>query len=116
VIAATAAFWRASSPTVESGLSFAVGGTVLDVFKADGFSVTSLTNAVNKMPYVPGRAGQVIDWNEQGIYTTALMIEEQSGTLTLINPTGAAALACRWRRTSARCATSTRRTSRSTTR
>jgi hypothetical protein len=69
------------------GLSL-VGAGMLDVFKADGFSVTSLTNAVNKMPYVPGRAGEVIDWNEQGIATTTLMIEEQSGTLTLINPTG----------------------------
>jgi hypothetical protein len=62
--------------------------SALDVFKADGFSVTSLTNAVNKLPYVPGRAGQIIDWNEMGIATTTLMIEEQNNTLVLINPTG----------------------------
>jgi hypothetical protein len=77
-------------PTPEqAGIAMALGGVgMLDVFKADGFSVISLTNAVNKMPYVPGRAGQVIDWNEVGIPTTTVMIEEQSGTLALINPTG----------------------------
>jgi len=72
-----------------SGIEYAAFGLgILDIFKGDAFTVTSLTNAVNKLPYVPGRASQVIDWNEQGIATTTIMIEEQSGTLTLINPTG----------------------------
>lgn len=61
--------------------------SVLDVFKTDPFSVTSLTDAINKAPFVPGRAGQVIPWNEQGVATTSIMIEEYAGELKLINPT-----------------------------
>jgi hypothetical protein len=60
--------------------------TVLDVFKQDAFGVLSLTDAVNKMPYIPGRAGKVIDWGEEGVTTTVIGIEEVSGTLQLINP------------------------------
>lgn len=67
------------------GLAIGLGG-ILDVFKGDAFSVISLTDRVNKLPYVPGRAGQAIDWMEEGVPTTTIMIEEQSGTLTLINP------------------------------
>jgi len=60
--------------------------TVLDVFKQDAFGVLSLTDAVNKMPYIPGRAGKVIDWGEEGVTTTVIGIEEISGSLQLINP------------------------------
>ena len=35
---------------------------VLDVFTSDAFSVASLTDAVNKRPFIPGRAGQVAGW------------------------------------------------------
>lgn len=60
---------------------------MLDIFKADAFSVISLTQSINSAPFVPGRAGQVIEWNEEGITTTVVMIEEQNGELRLINPT-----------------------------
>lgn len=60
---------------------------VLDIFKSNAFSVISLTDAVNKIPHVPGRAGQVINWNEQGVSTTSIMLEESKGVLTLIDPT-----------------------------
>lgn len=69
-------------------LAFAVVGVgMLDVFKQDAFSVLSLSDAINKMPFIPGRAGQVIDWNENGIPTTSIALEERNGVLQLLNPT-----------------------------
>jgi len=61
--------------------------SVLDVFKTDPFSVTSLTDAINKIPFVPGRAGLVVSWGEQGVATLDILLEEVQGQLTLINPT-----------------------------
>lgn len=60
---------------------------MLDVFKQNAFGVIALTDAINKMPFVPGRAGQIIPWNEQGVTTTSIAIEEVGGTLALVNPT-----------------------------
>lgn len=60
---------------------------MLDVFNQDAFGVLSLTDAVNKIPFIPGRAGQLINWNERGITTTSIMIEEVDGVLKLLNPT-----------------------------
>lgn len=59
----------------------------LDVFTQDAFGVTQLTDAINNVPFVPGLAGQVIEWNERGVTTTSIMIEEQDGVLKLLNPT-----------------------------
>jgi hypothetical protein len=61
--------------------------SVLDVFTQDAFSVLSLTDAINKQPFIPGRAGAVADWSEQGVATTSIMLEEIEGTLQLVNPT-----------------------------
>lgn len=61
--------------------------SALDVFKSNAFSVISLTDAINKLPHIPGRAGQVINWNEQGVNTTGIMVEEYKGVLTLVDPT-----------------------------
>ncbi|MDY4296824.1 MULTISPECIES: major capsid protein [unclassified Xanthomonas] len=58
-----------------------------DVFAEDAFSVTSLTDSINAMPFVPGRAGQVAGWEEEGVPTTSILIEEDSGELKLVNPT-----------------------------
>lgn len=58
----------------------------LNVFTQDAFGVISLTDAVNNLPFVPGRAGQLIDWNERGITTTSIMIEQIDGVLKLLNP------------------------------
>lgn len=60
---------------------------MLDIFKQNAFSVISLTDAVNKRPFIPGRAGQVIPWNEQGVATTTIAVEQVDGVLSLINPT-----------------------------
>lgn len=60
--------------------------SILDIFKSDAFGVMSLTDAINKNPFVPGRIGQIIDWQEGGVATTTIAIEEYAGVLSLINP------------------------------
>jgi hypothetical protein len=57
---------------------------MLDVFKQDAFSLVSLTAAVQKVPYKPGRIGQLGLFRERGISTTTVVVEEQTGQLTLI--------------------------------
>lgn len=59
---------------------------MLDIFKQNAFSLTSLTDAINKIPFIPGRAGAVIDWNSGGIATTTLALEEINGVLQIVNP------------------------------
>jgi Phage major capsid protein E len=61
--------------------------SMLDIFKSDAFSLTSLTDAINKIPYVPGRAGAIIPWQEMGVSTTTIAVEEYGGQLSLILPT-----------------------------
>lgn len=61
--------------------------SVLDVFGSNAFNTLSLTDAINAVPFTPGRAGAVIDWSEAGVPTTQIMVEEKSGSLSLINPT-----------------------------
>ena len=57
----------------------------LDVFQADGFTVMSLTDAINKIPYVPtGLAGL---FATTAITTTRVSIEEREGQLVLVPPT-----------------------------
>lgn len=59
----------------------------LDVFNQDAFNTVSLTDAINAVLYVPGRAGAVIEWEEEGVPTTSILIEEDAGELKLVNPT-----------------------------
>jgi hypothetical protein len=58
----------------------------LDVFNQDAFNCVSLTDAINHVPFVPGRAGVVIGWEEEGVATTSILIEEDHGELKLLNP------------------------------
>lgn len=60
---------------------------MLDVFKSDAFSVTTLTDAINKMKYVPGRLGSLGLFNEGGVTTTSVVLDEKDGVLTLVAPT-----------------------------
>jgi hypothetical protein len=60
---------------------------MLQIFKGDAFSVISLTDSINKIPFVPGRAGVLVPWVETGVTTTSVMIEEVDGVLSLIDPT-----------------------------
>jgi hypothetical protein len=59
----------------------------LDIFSGSAFSMVALTDAINKMPFVPGRIGQLGLFREQGVSTTAVMIEEREGALTLVETT-----------------------------
>jgi len=56
----------------------------LDIFKNDAFSFTSLTDAILKAPYKPGRIGALGLFRERGITTTTIVIEEKDGRLSLI--------------------------------
>ncbi len=56
----------------------------LDVFNSDAFSMTSLTDAINKRDYKPGRLGQLGIFDARGIPTTTLFVEEKSGQLRLV--------------------------------
>ncbi len=58
--------------------------TTLDIFRNNAFSVTSLTDAINKVPFIPGKTGQLGIFTESGVATTSIMIEEREGTLALI--------------------------------
>ena len=58
--------------------------SVLDVFASDAFSVRTLTQAINKLPYKPARIGQMGLFGTQGIATTTAMVEEKEGLLALL--------------------------------
>lgn len=66
---------------------------ITDIFNSDAFSVTSLTAAVNELPYVPGQAGKLGIFEESGIPTTTFAIERNKGVVSLIpnTPRGASA-------------------------
>ncbi len=59
----------------------------LDVFNSNAFSVVSLTDAINKVPFIPGKIGQLGLFTESGVTTTTVMIEERQGSLNLIETT-----------------------------
>lgn len=62
--------------------------TLTDVFTPDLFGVTTLTAAVNELPFVPGRLGELGLFQEQGIGTTTAVIEYKEGLLELVPNTG----------------------------
>jgi hypothetical protein len=65
----------------------------LDVFSSDAFSVLTLTDAINKVPFKPGQVMGLGLFQEIGIKTTSVLIEEKDGILYLIpnTPRGAGA-------------------------
>jgi len=56
----------------------------MDIFNDDAFSVVSLTKAIEDMPSVPGRIGQLGLFSEEAISTTSVSIEKQGNALTLV--------------------------------
>ena len=61
--------------------------SMLDVFNSSAFTVTSLTDSINKLKFVPGRIGAMGLFTPSSIATTSVAIEEKSGILSLISPT-----------------------------
>jgi hypothetical protein len=61
---------------------------MLDIFNSNAFSTLSLTDAINKVKYVPGRVSSMGLFQESSVSTTSIAIEEKNGVLSLISPTG----------------------------
>ena len=60
----------------------------LDAFSTHGaFNMRTLTDSVNKIPYVPGRIASLGLFDERGITTSGVMIEEKDGVLALVPTT-----------------------------
>ena len=57
---------------------------IANVFESDIFSVTSLTEAIGKLPFVPSRIGQLGIFSDDPIATTGAVIEENDGLLALL--------------------------------
>jgi len=64
-----------------------------DVFNttSGAFTLNALTYAINQLPYKPGRIGELGWFQEQGVATTNINIEEQTGVLSVltVKPRGA---------------------------
>lgn len=56
----------------------------MDIFNDKAFSMTSLTNMVNKMPYAPNRLQSMNLAPTQGVRTETVAIEKMEGKLALI--------------------------------
>lgn len=59
---------------------------VWDLFNNDAFSLTSLTDAINDMKYVPGRIDQMGLFQGSGVTTTTVALENKSNVLILVAP------------------------------
>lgn len=57
---------------------------ILDIFNSDAFGVESLTDAINKVPYKASRIGEMGIFEEKGVTTTSIVIEEKEGVLSLL--------------------------------
>ena len=55
-----------------------------DVWNQDAFGVVGLTASINKLPYTPGQVGRLGIFNEDGVTTDKIAIEELDGQLTLV--------------------------------
>lgn len=67
--------------------------SVLDVFSGNAFNVTSLTDAINKIPHKPGRVGEMGLFSNKGVTSRSVILEERDGVLQLLvsKPYGAPA-------------------------
>lgn len=61
--------------------------TTMDIFNDDAFSLQSLTALVNKAAFVPGQIGATDIFDEEGVTTTIISVEERDGQLSLVEPT-----------------------------
>ncbi len=57
---------------------------VLDLFNTSAFDTISLTTAVNALPFVPSRVGEMKLFAAQGVPNTTIAIEEKNGLLALL--------------------------------
>ena len=57
---------------------------VLDIFDSDAFSVHELTLAIDKLPYMPQRVGQMNLFTSRPLTTSIAIIEERDNVLSLL--------------------------------
>ena len=64
------------------------GNLTLDIFNDDAFSLASLTGRYNgeAAMYVPGQVGKLGLFQEEGVPTLTIMIEERDGNLSMVEP------------------------------
>lgn len=60
---------------------------MLDIFNSDAFGVVALTDAINKVKFVPGHIGRIGLFSTSSVSTLSVAIEEKGGILTLVPPT-----------------------------
>jgi hypothetical protein len=58
-----------------------------DIWDGDGFTIESLTAAINKESYRPGQVSATGIFEEDGVTTTRVSIEERDGKISLVEPT-----------------------------
>ncbi|WP_336810929.1 major capsid protein [Bosea sp. MMO-172] len=58
----------------------------INIWDNEGFSLESLTAAVNREPYRPGQVSASGIFEEDGVTTTVVSIEEREGKLALVEP------------------------------
>lgn len=56
---------------------------VINPFTGDGYSMATLTAAIEKVPFVPGRIAEMGLFTNEGVGTTAVLIEEKDRVLSL---------------------------------
>lgn len=59
---------------------------MLDIFNDDAFGIVPLTDAIQKIKFVPGRIGQMGLFSVSSVSATTVAIEEKEGQLALISP------------------------------
>lgn len=57
---------------------------LVDIFKSDLFSTITLTAAIQDVPFVPGRLGELGWFDEEGVMDTTVVIEKDNETLVLV--------------------------------
>lgn len=59
---------------------------MVDIWDGEGFTIQSLTAAINNEPYRPGQISALGIFDEDGVTTTRISIEERNGKLSLVEP------------------------------
>lgn len=59
---------------------------MLDIFNNNAFGVVSLTDAINKPVFAPGRLGQMGLFSERPVSTTTVVLEQKAGNIVLVSP------------------------------
>jgi hypothetical protein len=60
----------------------------MDIVYVDGqpFHTKTLTAAFNRVPFIAGRAGQAVQWQEMGVRTTTISLEYKDQEIGLLDP------------------------------